>query len=184
MKRISYLLLLSLLTSLVITSCSNQKTYAQLLDDEKALISSYIKRNNIKVVSTFPTDTPWVSNGKEVYVLTTSGLYFHLITQGDTTNNDTLALKDVVVPRYKQYTLDVVADTISNWNTIDFPYPSDFVYGDYTQSCMGFQEAVSYMKGNESEAKIIVPSKIGFSTYLNSVTPIGYDLRIKIQKSY
>jgi len=38
------------------------------------------------------------------------------------------------------------------------------------------------MKRNESEAKIIVPSKIGFNAEMMSVTPLGYDLLIKIQK--
>ncbi|HPC26966.1 MAG TPA: hypothetical protein PK410_05510, partial [Paludibacteraceae bacterium] len=74
------------------------------------------------------------------------------------------------------------ADTISNWNTIDYPHPFTFNYLDYSQACQAFHEAVSYMKRNDSEAKIIVPSKIGFSEYMNSVTPLGYDLKIKIQK--
>jgi len=93
-----------------------------------------------------------------------------------------LVLKNTVVPRFMQYTLSAVADTISNWSTIDYPYPSDFTYGDLTQSCKAFHEAASYMKRNDTEAKLIVPSSIGFSTELNSVTPMGYDLKIKFQK--
>ncbi len=182
MKRISYLFFLVFLTSLFASSCSSTKSYSELLDDEKALIKAYIKRNNIMVVSTFPTDTPWVKNGKQIYVLTTSGLYFHMVNPGDLTSKDTLELKDEIVPRFRQYTLDVVADTINNWTTIDYPYPSDFTYGDLTQSCKAFHEAVSYMKRNDTEAKLIVPSAIGFSTELNSVTPMGYDLKIKFQK--
>jgi hypothetical protein len=38
------------------------------------------------------------------------------------------------------------------------------------------------MKRNDTQAKIIVPSKLGFSTNLTSVTPMGYDLKIKIEK--
>ena len=182
MKRISHLFFLVFLMSLLASSCSSTKTYAELLDDEKAAIKAYINRNNIEVVSTFPTDTPWVKNGKSIYVLTSSGLYFHMVNQGDTTNKDTLVLKNTVVPRFMQYTLSAVADTISNWSTIDYPYPSDFTYGDLTQSCKAFHEAASYLKRNDTEAKLIVPSSIGFSTELNSVTPMAYDLRIKFQK--
>lgn len=184
MKRISYLFFLAFITSLIASSCSNTKTYAELLNDEQALIKAYIKRNNIQVVSTFPTDTPWVKNGKDIYVLTSSGLYYHLINPGDgyKSDSDTIVLKNTVVPRFKQYTLNVISDTVSNWNTIDYPYPSDFTYGDLTEACKGFHEAVSYMKRNASEAKIIVPSKIGYNTYLMSVTPLGYDLKIKIKK--
>ncbi len=181
MKRLIYFLLLSISTSFFFSSCSNTKTYAELLNDESMLIKAFIKRNNIRVLSTFPKDSDWKAND---YVLTASGLYFHLVTPGDSITSDTLQLKDVVVPRFKQYTLDAVSDTISNWSTIDYPYPSTFVYGDYTStsSCSGFQEAVSYMKRNDSEAKLIIPSKLGFSTYLSSVTPLGYDLKIRIQK--
>jgi len=182
MKRISYLFFLAFLTSLLATSCSDTKTYAELLKDEKNLIEAYVKRNNIEVVSTFPANTAWRNNGKDVYVLTTSGLYFHMVNSGDLSSNDTLMSKNIVVPRYKQYTLGVVADTLSNWSTIDYTYPSSFTYGDLTLSCKAFHEAASYMKRNDSEAKIIVPSSIGFSSELNSVTPMGYDLKIKFQK--
>jgi len=182
MKRISYLLFLGFLISIIASSCSNTKTYSQQLDDEQALITTYIKRNNIIVVSTFPTSMPWVKNGNDIYVKTSSGLYFHMIDPGNTTNMDTLMSKNTVVTRFKQYTLNAVSDTISNWNTIDYPYPETFTYGDMTQSCKGFQEAVSYMKRNDSEAKLIIPSGNGFTIYMNSVTPLGYDLKIKILK--
>jgi hypothetical protein len=182
MKRISYLLFLGFIFSIIASSCSSTETYAQQLNDEQALIKAYIKRNNIVVVSTFPTSLPWVKDGNDIYVKTSSGLYFHMINPGDVTNMDTLKSKYTVVPRFKQYTLDVVSDTISNWNTIDFPYPSSFTYLDLTQSCKGFHEAASYMKRNETEAKLIIPSSYGFTTYMNSVTPMAYDLKIKFLK--
>lgn len=186
MKRISYLFFLIFLASIFASSCSNTKTYAELLKDEQSLIEGFIKRNNITVVTTFPTDTPWVKDGKDVYALLPSGLYFHMINPGDSskskTYKDTLELKNVVVTRYVQYTLAAVADTVSNWSTIDFPYPPSFVYGDFSQSCKAFQEAAYYMKRNNSEAKIIVPSRIGFQTEMMSVTPLGFDLLIKIKK--
>ena len=186
MKRISYLFFLIFLASLLASSCSSTRTYSQLLDDQKALIDGFIQRNNIQVVTTFPTDTPWVKNGKDLYALLPSGLYFHMINPGDSSKSktypDTLQLKNVVVTRYLQYSLGVPADTISNLSTIDFPYPPSFVFGDLTQSSKGFQEAVNYMKRNNSEAKIIVPSQIGFQSEMMSVTPLGFDLKIKIKK--
>ena len=185
MKRISYLFFLVLLASLLASSCSNTKTYAQLLDDEQTLITSYIQRNNIQVVSTYPKDSIWKNkNGQDIYYKSSSGLYFHMINRGDLTSNDTLEVNNTVVPRYKQYTLNAVSDTTSNWNTIDYPFPSNFIYGDQTgtNSCKGFQEAVSYMKRIDSEANLIIPSQIGFTADLNSVTPMGYDIKIKFQK--
>jgi len=183
MKRISYLFFLIFLVSLFASSCSSTETYAQLLNDEQALIHGFIVRNNIQLVSTFPADSIWTKNGKEIYAVTSTGLYFHMVNYGDSVkSNDTLILKNTVVPRFLQYTLGVPADTISNWTTVDYPYPSDFVYGDATQSCKGFQEAVSYLKRNGSECKLIVPSKIGFNADMMAVTPRGYDLKIKFQR--
>jgi hypothetical protein len=183
MKRISYLFFLIFLASLFASSCSSTETYAQLLDDEQALIHGFVVRNNIQLVSTFPADSIWMKNGKEIYAETSSGLYFHMVNYGDSLKSvDTLLLNNTVVPRFLQYTLGVPADTISNWTTVDYPYPSDFVYGDLTQSCKAFQEAASYLKRNGAECKIIVPSKIGFNADMMAVIPRGYDLKIKFQR--
>jgi len=178
MKRISYLISLTLLTSLIISSCSDTTTYAELLKTEKVVIADFIKRNNIKVLKDLPdSNEVW---GEKDYWLTPSGLYFHLVSAG--TDTVTIVIANTVVPRYKQYSLTIPSDTISNWSTVDFPYPTTFVYGDQTQSCVAFHEAASLMKHNESEAKLIVPSKIGFEENMLTVTPLGYDLRIKIQR--
>jgi len=177
MKRISKLLLVTFLGSLIFSSCSDTKTYAELLKDEKVVMADYIKRNKIHVLSSFPADDAW---GENDYVLTSSGLYFHMVSPG--TGTDTLELNDLVVPRFVQYTLGVEPDTISNWNTIDFPYPTTFHYGAYTEVCVAWHEAAGYMKKNESEAKLIVPSKLAFNNYMMSVTPLGYNFKIKIRK--
>jgi len=175
-----YLLVLTLLTSIVITSCSNNTTYADELKTEQSLIKNYIKRENIKVLSKMPTT--W---GPNDYVLTESGLYFHLDSVGEKITGDTLEAGNTVIPRYIQYTLGEPADTIRKWTTIDFPYPTTFVYGDNSDlniSCTAFQEAVSYMKRSESYAKIIVHSKIGFKENWTPATPIAYELKIRIRK--
>ncbi|MBV5281444.1 MAG: DUF4827 family protein [Paludibacter sp.] len=172
-----YLLVLTLLTSLVITSCSDNTTYADELKTEQSLIKNYIKRNGIKVISKMPTT--W---GPNDYVLTESGLYFHLDSIGDTAV--TVEAGNTISPRYIQYTLGEPTDSIRKWTTVDFPFPETFVYGDATgtYSCTAFQEAVSYMKNNDSEAKIIVHSKIGFEANWSPATPIAYRLKIRIRK--
>ena len=181
MKQLSGFLLIILFFSTVLVSCKDSApTYAKQLKDEKQLIADYIKRNNIKVVTEKPTNFPW---GENVYLLTKSGLYIHLVSEGDKTNlGDTLVRNDLVIPRFYQYTLNVKSDTISNWNTIDYPFPTTFNYLDNSQVCVGWHEAVSYMKRNNSQAKFILFSKIGFPATGDEVTPYGYDMIIKIQK--
>jgi hypothetical protein len=183
MKQISYLIILAFIASIAFSSC-NDTSYANELKQEKILIAEYIKRNNINVLSSFPADKKW---GEKDYVLTSSGLYFHLVDSGDIVVGDTvkptLKANDIIVPRYKEYNLYAVADTLtSNWSTLDYPYPNTFKFGDMTQSCTAFHEAASYMIRNNSRAKLIVKSKIGFQKYWTPATPLAYDLKIKVQK--
>jgi hypothetical protein len=183
MKRIPLLILLAFVVSLIISSCSNTLTYAQELQLEKTAIKNYIKRKDIKVVYKLPTTfKEW---GDDVYYLNAStGLYFHLIDSGYSAyKGDTLEMKDKVVPRYKEYNLNAIADTtVNNWSTLEYPRPASFIYGNTSESCSGFQEAVKYMKRNGSIAEIIIPSKLGFYYLNNDVTPYAYHLKILIQK--
>ncbi len=181
MKRLSNLFYFLILLSVISSSCTNTKTYSQLLDDEQLLLSAYIKNNNINVLTSFPANNKWKQND---YVKTETGMYFHLVDSGSPTDTTTLQFKNIVYPRFKQYSLSVLSDTIiSNWTSIDYAYPASFIYGDYTQSCKAFHDAASYLKHNEAVAKIIVPSTIGFKTDMMSVTPYGYTIKIKFQKN-
>jgi len=177
MKQISYLIILAFCTTFLLTSC-NDTTYAKELENEQTLIKEFIARNNIKVLSSFPVDNVW---GENDYVLTSSGLYFHLSNPGE--GSDSLEINNKVIPRYIEYTLTEVADTVSHYSILDDNgYTLDFNYGDLNQMCTAFHEAAKYMKRNNSEAKIIVHSKIGFKDKWSPATPMGYDLTIKIQK--
>ncbi|MGC3979098.1 MAG: DUF4827 family protein [Paludibacteraceae bacterium] len=174
MKKISILLSFSLLL-LGFFACSKTKTYSELQDEEQALIADYIKRHNITVVTTMPEIGKWKENQ---YYKSSSGLYYHLVSPGDYTGTDTVKLKSTIAFRNREYTLDNPSDTImNNWTTIDYPDPFSLIYG-YTTSYVGIQEAMTYMKYYESQAKIIVPHNLSTSSYLQSVTPIAYDLRI------
>lgn len=178
MKIFSKIFIGFLFLSFILSSCDNTTTYAEQLKAEKELIADYIKRNNIKVVTEEPK--VWDDN---VYLLTESGLYFHLINVGDSAAPaEVLDTNDLVVPRFYQITLNAKPDTIFNWNTINFPYPTTFNYLDDSQACTAWHEAVSYMKFNNSRARFIVKSKIGFEDASTAVTPYVYDMKIKFQK--
>ncbi len=178
-----YIVFFSILISILV-SCTDTVTYADSVADENSLIADYIKRKNIKVISTFPADKAiWNQNE---YVLTASGLYFHLEKVGGTVvDTSTIKRFDLVGTRYEAYTLTAIPDTtVSNLSTSAFPNPPAFVFGSgsYTNVCAAFNEAASYMKRNDSEARLIVPSKIGFSADVQAVKPMCYLLRIKFQR--
>lgn len=183
MKIFSKIFIAFLFLSFILSSCNNTTTYAEQLKAEKELIADFIKRNNITVVTEEPK--VWADS---IYWLTESGLYFQLTNVGDTARvsdtvkADTLEANDLVVPRFYQITLNAKPDTIFNWNTINFPYPTTFNYLDDSQACAAWHEAVSYMKYNNSRARFIVKSKIGFEDASDAVTPYVYDMKIKFQK--
>lgn len=179
MKQISFIIILAFITSISLSSCSDT-TYANELKQEKLLIAEYIKRNNINVLSEFPKSKIW---GENDYVLTESGLYFHLVDSGEITATDTLKANNIIIPRFKEYNLYADADTLTNnWSTLYYPHPASFKYLDYTSSCQAFHEAARYMVRNNSRAKLIVKSKIGFETYWDPATPLAYEIKIKVQK--
>ncbi|OIP82941.1 MAG: hypothetical protein AUK44_06735 [Porphyromonadaceae bacterium CG2_30_38_12] len=173
---------LSIIIILGFAACtSSNVTYAKQLKDEQQLIADFIAREKIQVVTTMPTTYPWPD---KLYYKSYSGLYFHLKNQGDITSTDSVELNDLVSMRYIQYTLTTNPDTTRYMNTLDRPYPTTFNFYDATQTaaCKGWQEAISYMKYSNSEAKLIVFSKLGFQADETSVTPYGYDIDIKIRK--
>ncbi len=168
-------------TAFLFSSCNNDQTYADQLKAEKKLISDFMSRNNYTVVETEPATRPYPKN---VFFKTSTGLYINITNVGDTAS-EAVAVNDEVSLRYIQYTLGTSPDTASYMNTTDSPYLRKFSYYDFTQtkqSCKGWHEAVSYMKYNNAQAKVIVYSKLGFSEDQSSVTPYGYDMRIIINK--
>lgn len=167
--------------ALLFVACKDDNvTYAEELKAEQELIADFISRQQIQVVDVMPTTFPWPD---KVFYKSKTGLYFRLTKQGDIVNkNDSLITGDIVVPRFDEYTLNVKADTISTRSSVDYPYPPEFKYLDLNQACAAWHEAVGYMKYNNAEAQLIVPSKIGLSKFSRPATPAAYDMDIKISK--
>ena len=162
----------------VLIGCNNN-TYSDDLKEEQQLIENFIQRQGIQVVTEEPEE--W---GDNVYwkLPDYDNYYFHLVQQGDTASAE-LEAKDKVLLRYRQYTLDAYADTISYWTTLDSPNPVELQYMVSSQaSCTGWQLALQYMKYSGAECKIICPSKLGFTDQNSNVIPYGYDMKIKIKR--
>ena len=171
-----------LLVLFTVASCNNENEkipYADQLKDHNKIIEKYIERENIVVLDAFPIDSVFAPNE---YVKTDSELYFQLVSKGDKKN--AIAPKDKVIMRYYKHDLTEYPDTVFNLDTDDAPYPTEFQYGNYNDSkaCIAWHEAVSYMKYSGSEARIIVPSKIGFYEDQDpTLIPTGYFIRIQFR---
>lgn len=157
--------------AVLFASCESDTTrYADQLKAQDKLIEEFISREKIKVLNSFPKE--WGAND---YVLTSSGLYFHLDNAG---SGDTLRIGDKVNIRYRQRTLESDAIQEDYWTVQDTPHPTTLLYS-IDNECAAWTEAIGYMKRSGAQCKIIVPSIIGFSTAQNSVTPYYFEMSIK-----
>lgn len=177
MKQLSILTLIAFAAVLFATSCSDTVTYAEQLAAEKKMIKEYIKDNGINVLSKSPT--VW---GPKDYVLTSTGLYYHLVSSGDMSYK--VDTGDIVIPRYKEFSLADTSDiTTSNLSVADYPFPATYSYKMSTSAlCAAFRQAIDSMKYSGARAYLIIPSKIGFYSTAEDVIPYGYDLNIQIQR--
>lgn len=175
-KTAAYISLIATLF-MVMYSCTSTNTYAYQVEQEEKLIKSFIKRNQINVLplSKLPADSAW---GEKDYVEIDQNLYFHLSKPG---TGASIKSGDVLASRYIRYSLGMPADTTDYTNTDQTPNAPEFTFGNTSEACEAWHVAVQYMKNSGAEAKIIVPSKLGFSADKVSVTPYGYDLRVRVK---
>ena len=162
----------------VCTACTGN-TYSKQREQEKNLISSYISRYGITIQTTMPV-LPQGSRWDDRLYVELSGydqLYFHLSSPVDSTH--ALAVGDKVNVRFRKYSLDTYADTISYWTTDDAGEPIVLTIGSAsgTYNCTGWQAAIMEM-GYEGECKLICPSVYGTTEDNSTVTPYCYDLRV------
>ena len=193
----AFIILLGVVISLSFFSC-NDTSYAKELEIEKELISNYIKRNNIKVISSaLPSNEAWPENN---FYKTSDNIYINITKAG--IGSDSIENGNKAILRFKSYTLNENPDSLLNWTTVHFPSPPSFTYYNpalasfsyYTLSaCEAWYWAIYYMKRAGAEAKIIVPSKKGFSKSTtntfwgifddeSTTTPRLYILQLKFEK--
>ncbi|HHT61940.1 MAG: DUF4827 family protein [Paludibacteraceae bacterium] len=170
-----YKILLWMLPSLMLVGCESATSYSKLLEKEQKLIKDYIARQGIEVLDEFPADSVFAPNQYYHYP---EGIYIQLISKGE---GEEMKSGRKIVVRFIQSTLDVEPVVESYWTTMDKPYPVEVSYGSITNSCEGWQKAFSVMKRNESYAKFIVPSKLGFDAAAQAVKPLHYEMKIKLK---
>lgn len=183
-----YIILFLAATSLL--ACTG---YSADLKKEEDKISTYIRKHNFRIVNDMqPMDTTWEQNvyyhyapyGQYYFRLDQAGDSIYVDSEGDTTS---LAFKvnDIVVLRYKRFTLDTInPDTVSYWpndceTPIEVTYMQDLTITQAGTSglsdlFLGRNKALRWMKYPNSMATIICPSKVGEDQAGTSVTPYGY----------
>ncbi|MDR3119168.1 MAG: DUF4827 domain-containing protein [Mediterranea sp.] len=204
MRKIISLLLLSLTCGLAFQACSDSKTYAEMLEEEKRAINKFIKDNNIKVItaSEFGENGNKTNVDKNEYVQLSNGVYMQIVDYGKP-DADSIRSRDIITVRFMEYDI-LEGDTTaaSNYYIADYLDVFDYTasknvepYGQFrttengveilsrlvavygtTQVPQGWLAPLPFVK-TYAHVKLIVPSKTGHSTAMQYVYPFYYDLR-------
>lgn len=206
MKKLTLLLFSLMLLGWAFQSCDDNKTYAEMLEDEKDAIDGYISRNDIKVISLDELlARPDTMTKENEYVLfKDNGVYMNIVDRGaldekgytiKPQNNDQVTVRCIEYDLMENDTT-----TNSNWFTADglevFNYikSGTYSYGQFTEGTLassiysfdystavpsGWLLPLEYV-GHKAHVKLIVPSKMGHTYAQRYVYPYAYELIYRI----
>lgn len=204
MKKLISLFLFLLACAFAFQACSDSKTYAEMLEDEKKAISAFIKEHNIAVISAeeFEKNGFETNVDKNEYVQLSNGVYMQIVSKGDP-DSDSIRNRDVVSVRFVEYDImekDTTAASnydIPDWlDSFDYTISGTTVYGRFRSAPgemgwftrtywsnnqppavpEGWLSSLKFVK-HKSHVKLIVPSKAGHAVAMQYVYPYFYDLR-------
>jgi hypothetical protein len=183
MKRqiISILSLLALL--MAVSSCSDSKSYADLLNEENQVVNAFLAQH--RVVETWPgVDNCEVGEDAPFYCVDDEGnVYMQVIRKGDGTFPEK---GEHVSFTYLSYDLNYyVVGSDSNVGSGNLNSPGSsastyFIFDDYTleqssQYGTGIQIPVKLL-GFGSKVNVVIKSQAGPSAYMSYVIPFLYDI--------
>jgi hypothetical protein len=175
------------LTGIVLaSSCSKQRSYSDMIKDQKRAIDKLIGQEGLEILKKYPSDSVF---GEKQFVLLDNGVYLNVVDSGN--GNRPVAGKTTILVRCSARSLfEGDSSSISlfpnGYDPMEFIYGSaDVVISRYAQSyyspyyfCLstGLESALGYV-GENSIVKLIVPFDEG-STYQTANSygvPLYYD---------
>ena len=181
----SYSMLLGLFALTLLSSCNNDQSYADRLNEERNAVNAYLV--NHRVVMSVPEDSVFeVGADAPFYRLDPDGnIYMQVLNAGDRAN-DKAKTGEPINFRYSRYSLSVwYADGTwkeysGNENAMNAA-PCSFNYSDYTlpsssQWGYGLQYPLIFL-GVECEVNLVIKSQFGFTSEISYVMPFFYHVR-------
>lgn len=166
----------TLLGMLLITpSCNDRKTYADYLYDEEKAIDLFIAQKELSILEEYPTSGNFAEN--EFYKDPVTGVYYNVISYGDTTTN--LAINQIVYIRFRDLHYFMSEDTTYYSNMV---YPLEIKYmGPVNSTTQSYYSNPGWMVplehvGHNGEVKMIIPFTMGSSNDRSQYQPSYYDL--------
>ena len=189
MKKLTLFFLSLLACGLAFQACDNTKTYAEMLEDEKDAIKAFIRDSSITVISQTEFYRNDSTTKENEYVQLASGVYMNIVNKGSTNLADTVKPNDQILVRFSEYSLMDKVTTVSNLGyaevvaEVNYRVTSSSIAGQFTQGFMlnyygpavpaGWLVPLDYVRDGAC-VKLIVPSKMGHSSAMQSVYPYYY----------
>ena len=186
MKRFfSRLVFLGLTAMVMLTSCNDDQSYADRLNEERNAVNAYLA--NHRVVMSVPEDSVFeVGPDAPFYRVDADGnVYMQVLNAGDRVN-DKAKKNEPIYFRYARYNLatwyanGIWTQTDGNENTMD-AVSCTFNYSDYTlpsssQWGYGLQFPLLFL-GVECEVNLVIKSQYGFTSEISYVQPFFFHVR-------
>lgn len=176
-------LILSVGATMMSSSCSHQKSYAELLNDECYAVNSYLA--NYRVINSIPADTVFeVGENAPFYRLNDEGtLYMQVLDPG--TRTDKAAYDELIYFRFMRTNLTTLwknGEATAEGNDVDMTIDAtsfrfqNFTLASYQAYGVGIQEPLKYL-GIDCRVNIIVKSQAGLTSEIAAVIPFIYNIR-------
>jgi len=176
--------LASLALAMVSFSCSDGKSYAELLTDETKNVNAFLA--NQRVITEIPEDSIFeVGENAPYYKIDPDGnVYMQVLSLG---SGEKAKANEMIYFRYMRYDLSnyAKADTLSSGsgNAEDMEYESTwFRYDNYvlttsSQYGYGLQMPLKFLPVEDSHVNIIIKSQYGLTSEISYVIPFLYNVR-------
>lgn len=181
-----FVFLMVICAALIAVSCSDTKSYTDMLKANNRAIDRLIDTSHFEILSDFPKDSVFTP---KQFVKLSNGVYLNIINKGSDRRAE--LGKTTVYARFKVRGL--IAPDTTLVNTLSDPYGqvAEFTYGnysftdvysiEYTYIGQGVGEILQYI-GDGAHVKLIVPFKAGSDADQSSGQPRFFeDLRYQFE---
>ena len=180
----SVILLILAVMGVVSTSCNDNKSYAEYMEDERKAVNAFLADQ--RVINEIPKDSVF-ETGEDApfYKMTPDGdVFMQVISEGDRINNKAKENQEI----YFRFMRASILNWASNpklyyeGNSEDMSFvPMSFRYNNFnlestSQFGYGIHIPLGYL-GIDCEVKLLIRSQYGLTNEISKVTPYVYKLR-------
>ena len=192
MKKLAFVFFMLLAAGWAFQACDDTKTYAEMLEEEDDAIERFIRNNDIKVISQSEFYAKDSMTDENEYVQMASGVNMNIESKGEEDKTDTVKNNDEILVRFLEYNVlneDTTLSNITEPRIVDsfrYTVTSTSIAGTFLEGYMltyygtavpaGWLVPLAYVR-NMAHVRLIVPSKMGHNTAMQSVIPYYYDIQ-------